>query len=56
MGGTRKSEVIKVFVYAAENVSNSFGWVYNNDVIEITALIGASVCKITKRHVYILTK
>ena len=46
MGGTGKSEVIKAFVYFAKNISYSFGWNFDNDVIKITALTGAAACEI----------
>ena len=45
MDGTGKSEVIKEFFYFAKGESNLFGWVYNQDVIKITALIGAVACE-----------
>ena len=46
MGGTGKSEVIKVFAYFAKGISLVFGWNYNSDVIKITALTGAAACEI----------
>ena len=46
MGGTGKSEVIKAFFYFAANISNLFGWVYNNDKIKITGMPGAAACEI----------
>ena len=41
-----KSEVIKVFVYFARNVSIQLGWIYDSDVIKITAMTGAAACEI----------
>ena len=46
MGGTGKSEVIKAFVYFAKGISIAFSWVYDNDVIKITALTGSAACEI----------
>ena len=46
MGGIGKSEVIKAFVHFAKNISHAFGWKFDNDVIKITALTGATSCKI----------
>ena len=46
MGGTGKSEVIKVFVYFAKGISYVFGWNYDNDVVKITALTGSAACEI----------
>ena len=41
-----KSEVIKAFVYFARNVSIQLGWIYDSDVIKITAMTGAAACEI----------
>lgn len=41
-----KSEVIKVFSHFAKSVSTLFGWVYDGNVINITAYIGAVACEV----------
>ena len=46
MGGTGKSEVIKVFVDFAENISIIFEWNFDTNVIKITALTGTAACEI----------
>ena len=46
MGGTGKSEVMKVFVNFDKNMGNTCGWMYDNDVIKITALAGAAAYEI----------
>ena len=46
MGGTRKSEVIKAFVFFAKNICKLFKWNYNSDTVKITALTGTAACQI----------
>ena len=46
MVGTGKSEVIKAFVDFAEQISLSLQWIFDTNVIKITALTGTAACKI----------
>ena len=46
MGGTGKSEVIKVVVQFVKGISSAFGWKYDNDVVKITALTGSAVYEV----------
>ena len=46
MGGRGKSEAIKACVYFARNIIIAFGWNYDEDVIEITALTGSAAYEI----------
>ena len=46
MGGTGKSEVIKVFVHFSKGIRHLFDWNYDSDAVKITALTGAAACEI----------
>ena len=46
MDGTRKSEVIKAFVYFTKNLSYAFGLNYDTDFVKITALTGSVACQV----------
>lgn len=45
MGGTKKSEIIKAFVYFAKKIGYAFDWSYESDVIKMAAMTGAVVCE-----------
>ena len=46
MGGTGKSEVIKAFVFFANNICKLFKWNYDSDTVKTTALTGTAACQI----------
>ena len=52
MGGTGKSELIKVFVEFVKGIRIFFDWNYDSDVIKVSAYTGAAACQIPNRNNY----